>query len=161
MDYYIVYTVTEKIPKINLNEKQQAEMPRKNFFWCSSLNFVFSSLPDVSQQDAAQLVGIDCLFTGEFDTVLVESADEPKVIDAAAGIILPPKHLTELDRLAVTVQEIERSCSAIPKGSYKYTPLHQITTNEAFKGLSKDEAFSADGWQHLRDIQNPEKKDMI
>ena len=53
LDYYIVYTVTEKIPKINLNEKQQAEMPRKNFFWCSSLNFVFSSLPDVSQQDAA------------------------------------------------------------------------------------------------------------
>lgn len=108
MDYYIVYTVSERIPKINLNEKQCAELPTKNFYWCSSQNYVFSSLPTVCKADAAKLCDIDCLFTGEFDTVLVESNEEPKVIDAAAGIILPPKHLTELDRLSVTVCEIER-----------------------------------------------------
>ena len=113
-------------------------MPVKNFFWCSSQNFIFSSLPNVGGMDAAQLKEFDTLFTGEFDTVLIESSQPPKVIDAAAGIILPPKHLTELDRLAVTVSEIESACAAIPKGAYKYTPLHQITTNEAFKGLTKD-----------------------
>jgi len=38
--------------------------------------------------------------------VLVKSEEKPKVIDSAAGIILPPKHLTELDRLAVVVNQI-------------------------------------------------------
>lgn len=146
MDYYVVYSVTEKIPKINLNEVQTAETPTKNFFWCSSQNFIFSSLPSVNAADSAKLSPIDCLFTGEFDTILIESNDPPKVIDAAAGIVLPPRHLTELDRLAVTVREIDQSCSAVPKGSYKYTPLHQITCNEAFKGLSKADAFSLEGW---------------
>lgn len=50
-----------------------------------------------------KLSGLEILFTGEFDTVLVQSHEKPKVIDAAAGIVLPPKHLTELDRLAVVV----------------------------------------------------------
>lgn len=49
------------------------------------------------------------------------STEPAKVIDAAAGIVLPPKHLTELDRLASTVYSIDRSCSAVPKGCLKYT----------------------------------------
>ena len=56
--------------------------------------------------------------------MLIESQEPPKVIDAAAGIILPPKHLTELDRLAVTVRNIDRECFSVPRGSHKYTPLH-------------------------------------
>jgi hypothetical protein len=63
------------------------------------------------------------MFSGEFDTVLVESTEAPKVIDAQAGIFLPPKHVTELDRLACTVRCIERHCSSVPKGALKYTPL--------------------------------------
>ena len=68
------------------------------------------------------------------------------MINAAAGIILPPKNLTELDRLAFTVCEIEKACATVPKGAFKYTPLHQITANEAFKGLAKEQAFSLEGW---------------
>lgn len=146
LDYYLVYTVTERIPKINLDSKQEATLPLKNFFWCSSQNYIFSSLPSVGAADAEKLRDMDCLFSGEFDTIIIESKEEPKVIDAAAGIVLPPKHLTELDRLSVTVQDIETSCSAVPKGAVKYTPLHQITTNEAFKGLKRDLAFSLEGW---------------
>ena len=56
--------------------------------------------------------------------MLVESQEPPTVIDAAAGIVLPPKNLTELDRLAVTVRNIDRDCSSVPRGSQKYTPLH-------------------------------------
>ena len=89
---------------------------------------------------------IGSLFSGEFDTVLIESKEPPKVLDAAAGLILPPKHLTELDRLAATVRQIERECYSVPRGSVKYTPLHQVTSNEAFKGLKKEEAFSLEGW---------------
>jgi len=101
------------------------------------------------------------LFSGEFDTVLIESTDPPTVIDAAAGIVLPPKHLTELDRLAATVCEIDRACFSVPRGALKFTPLNQVLVNEAFKGLSKQEAFSLDGWVHFREVQNQKQKDMI
>lgn len=76
------------------------------------------------------------MFSGEFETVLVESKDGPTVIDAEAGIVLPPKHVTELSRLSDTVKSIEHDCNAIPKGALKYTPLQQIKMNEAFCGLS-------------------------
>ena len=51
------------------------------------------------------------------------------IIDAAAGIVLPPKHLTELDRLSVVVREIDNSCSTVPKGALKYTPLDTVVFN--------------------------------
>jgi len=56
-----------------------------------------------SANTVEKLRAFPSLFTGEFDQVLVQSTEAPKVIDAAAGIVLPPKHLTELDRLAVVV----------------------------------------------------------
>ena len=121
-DYYIVYTLSETLQ--GTVQPQVAHLPRRDFFWCSSSNFIFSSLPTVGAEASQQLSGIHCLFSGEFDTVLIESQEPPKVIDAAAGIILPPKHLTELDRLAVTVRNIDRECFSVPRGSHKYTPLH-------------------------------------
>lgn len=146
--------MSESLPKINLHSVQSGQMPTKNFFWCSSQNCTFASLPCVDGDCAGALRKIDTLFTGEYDTVLVESTEEPKVIDAAAGIVLPPKHMTELDRLAVTVRDIENDCAAVPKGTLKYTPLHKITFNEAFRGLSRECAFSLENWQHFREAQN-------
>ena len=81
-------------------------------------------MPTVKPEQASQLIDLGVLFSGEFDTVLIESNEPPKVIDAAAGIILPPKNLTELDRLAATVREIDRSCATVPRGSQKFTPLN-------------------------------------
>jgi radial spoke head protein 9 len=101
------------------------------------------------------------LFSGEFDTVIFESDEAPKVIDAMSGIILPPKHVTELDRLAFVVNEIDRSCSAIPTGALKYTPLHQVIFNEAFKGLRADDAFNLSGWKHFRRSECKEQCDLI
>jgi hypothetical protein len=43
------------------------------------------------------------LFSGEYDTVLVENNAAPVVIDAENGIVKHAKHVTELDRLACTV----------------------------------------------------------
>ena len=86
------------------------------------------------------------MFSGEFETVLVESKAAPIVIDADAGIILPPKHVTELDRLSHTVCQIETQCSSVPKGALKFTPLQQIQCNEAFCGLDAQEAFELESW---------------
>ena len=124
MDYFIVYTLTQKLVAQDPTQAITASLPTKNFYWCSSANYVFSSLPSVTPAQARQLTDLSCLFSGEFDTVLIESNEPPQVIDAAAGIILPPKHLTELDRLAATVKEIDRACSAVPRGSLKFTPLN-------------------------------------
>ena len=111
-------------------------------------------MPSVKPDQARQLIDIATLFSGEFDTVLIESNEPPQVIDAAAGIILPAKNLTELDRLAATVREIDRACFAVPRGALKYTPLNQVLQNEAFRGLPRDSAFSLDGWVHFRQVQN-------
>ena len=86
--------------------------------------------------------------------MLIESQEPPRVIDAAAGIVLPPKHLTELDRLAATVCEIDRSCCAVPRGALKFTPLNQVKFNEAFRGMARDQAFSLQGWVHFRAVEN-------
>ena len=52
-------------------------------------------------------------------------------------IKIPPKDLTELDRLAYVVYAIENDCSIAPLGAFKLTPQHQVRRNEAFKGLTK------------------------
>ena len=83
------------------------------------------------------------------------------MIDAEAGIVLPPKHLTELDRLAVTVTSIDRSCFCVPKGALKYNPLHLVQTNEAFKGLAPSESADLHNWQHFRQVEHAAKKDVI
>lgn len=96
-DYYIVYYFGHS------KGETHNPVPQKHFFWSSSTNLVFSALPVPTSTSSEKLSGLEILFTGEFDTVLVPSTEKPKVIDAAAGIVLPPKHLTELDRLAVVV----------------------------------------------------------
>lgn len=123
-DYYIVYTLETPVHHQNLLEPQTAAFPHKSFFWASSSNFIFSSLPTCNPANDAKFKELRTLFSGEFDTVIFESGEAPKVIDAMNGIVLPPKHVTELDRLAFVVQEIDRCCSAIPAGALKYTPLH-------------------------------------
>ena len=92
---------------------------------------------------------------------MVMSTEPAKVIDAAAGIVLPPKHLTELDRLASTVYSIDRSCSAVPKGCLKYTPNHEVVINEAFRGQSVADASSLKNWQHVRGVEQQDKIDLI
>lgn len=134
MDYFVVYTLTSRLVANDPSQPVHANLPVKNFYWCSSQNYIFSSLPSVKPESARQLIELGTLFSGEFDTVLVESNEPPTVIDAAAGIILPAKNLTELDRLAATVREIDRACFSVPRGALKYTPLNQVLINEAFRG---------------------------
>lgn len=79
-----------------------------NFYWCSSSTWVFSELPKVSenQEDLNKLKSINNMLTGEFDSVLFPGSGKPEVVDAAAGIVIQPKNITELDRLAYIINEI-------------------------------------------------------
>ena len=60
-DYFIVYTLKES------NFKTGELVPVKQFYWCTSTNFTFSTLPTVSQTVHKQLKSLSYLFTGEFD----------------------------------------------------------------------------------------------
>ena len=137
-DYYLCFSMEPS--------SANALVPAKRFYWCSSQSFVFACLPQVQQQHEQALSQIGSLFSGEFATVLIESKEPPTVVNAEAGIVIPPKHITELDRLAYTVREIDRSCQAVPKSSFKYTPLNQVQRNEAFKGLSREDACDLKSW---------------
>jgi len=56
--------------------------------------------PPTDPQDIKKLQSINTFFTGEFDSVLFAKNGPARVIDEDMGIILPPKPLTELDRLS-------------------------------------------------------------
>ena len=48
------------------------------------------------------------------------------------------RSITELDRLSYTVHQIDCQCSVVPVGSWKKTPLDEITPNEAWEGNACD-----------------------
>ena len=138
--------------------KKTHGFPGKNFYWCSSSNFIFASLPAPLERFAKDLTELNVFFTGEHDRVVLDTpASAAVVIDEDAGIVIPSKNVSELNRLSQVVHSIENNCSVIPKGSFKFTPLKETIRNEAFKGLSQEKAFSIENWQHFRVIQQPDK----
>jgi len=80
-------------------------------------------------------------FTGEYDRVIVKAVGPGIVIDHTTNLVMPPKNVTELDRLSYVIHQIENDCQVVPKGAMKFTPLREVRRNEAFKGLRKDDAF--------------------
>ena len=66
------------------------------------------------------------------------------------GITLPPKPVSELDRLSYVVSQI-KNIYAVPKGAVKFTPSEQLDMNEAFSGLTKEQAFDLNFWQFARE----------
>jgi len=49
----------------------------------------------------------------------------------------------------------------VPKGIIKYTPAEKLCKNEAFKGLTKDQAMSLDNWQFCRKPKDEEIQNVI
>ena len=50
--------------------------------------------------------------------------------------LVKPIDLKEVDRLHYLVRAIENDCQVVPQGAFKLTTSHEISRNEAFKGLS-------------------------
>jgi len=49
----------------------------------------------------------------------------------------------------------------VPKGLIKYTPSEKIEPNEAFMGLTKEQAFDCSNWQFCRKPKDPEVESLI
>lgn len=70
--------------------------------------------------------------------------------DPNAGFV--PRNFTELDRLQFTVAAIENDCHIMPKGAVKMTDQHEIRKNNAFRGLSIDDAVRVENYSHFRSV---------
>lgn len=116
-------------------------------YWCSSSSWIFSQLPEPSSEDGIheKLAQINTLFTGEFDQVLFESSAPPKVIDENMGLVMKAKPITELDRLAYVWSQI-KDHQVYPKGYVKFTPAQKMQMNEAFSGLTIEDAKKIENW---------------
>lgn len=159
------------------------EFPVKKFYWATSNDFKFQEMPETLEQHNEHVNKYNDFFTGDPAKILEnleapadEGEGEAKDAGANEGegdnakemeseseddeVGIPPKNMTELDRLAFVVMAIENDCQIVPIGSIKLTPLHEVRKNEAFKGLTNENAFSEESYLHFRSAQTKEKKDL-
>lgn len=168
-DYYIALGVTYT---------DKYEFPEKCFYWASSVDYKFKAFPKLNDQNVDKFDTIKGLFIGDPNFVHIRVAPEkseeeavpdqkesaPKERDPLAsteeedpnaGFV--PRNFTELDRLQYTVYAIENDCHIVPKGAMKLTEHHEVRRNNAFRGLSSEEAFSINSYFNFRNIRNPLK----
>ncbi|CDW83569.1 radial spoke head [Stylonychia lemnae] len=177
-DYYIA---------VSLTYTNQYEFPTKKFFWALSKDFEFQEMPELNDQHKEAINKENSLFEGNPKKKLVsvkkegeeeeggapaedapveEGGEEAKKdnlsdISEEEEIKIPPKDLTELDRLTYVVHAIENDCVISPIGAYKLTPTHQVRRNEAFKGLNEDQYLQLENYQHFRNVQGQQYKDEL
>lgn len=161
------------------------EFPVKKFYWALNTDFKFQELPEILEQHTEYINKYNDFFSGDPNKILEnlespaaegegeaakhdegnegEGGENAKDIDTESEddeIKIPPKNMTELDRLTFVVLAIENDCQIVPIGSIKLTPLHEVRKNEAFKGLNEKNAFLEESYLHFRSAQTKEKKEL-
>jgi hypothetical protein len=76
---------------------------------------------------------------------LFASSGAAKVINEDMGLVMQAKPVTELDRLSHVWSQIADH-RVYPKGRVKFTPAQKMTLNEAFSGLTIEEAKKIENW---------------
>lgn len=152
-DYYIA---------VALHYTGVSDFPQKYFFWCTSTNYTFASLPQPLTHLRDIYDKIDVIFSGEFDRVIIQANGKSEYVQAdLKNFELPAKGVTELDRLAYVVHAIDQDCFVVPVTSFKMTPIKEVRRNEAFRGLKKDQAFLLDSYLHFRRPVTKDKKEQL
>lgn len=57
-----------------------SDFPLKTFFWCSSTNWTFSSLPDPLLHLRNVYDKIDVFFSGEFDKIVINNQGKSELV---------------------------------------------------------------------------------
>ena len=101
---------------------------------------------------------IQTYFTGEFEKIIVQGNGVSQFVHIdehiKAKVKIPACGITELDRLSHVVYQIDSDCQIVPAGALKKIPLGELRCNEAFKGLSAEEAFDICNYVHFRPAQD-------
>lgn len=131
-DYYVAYCMGSS----------QSEFPSKSFFY-SGEDFEFRALPRLTEGVASLMLALvlDKPFTGSPSELLQKPAEGEQ---AAAGA------LTELDRLALVVQDIDFDTAAVPKDAFALSQSNAVVPSSAFHGLAPKEAGLLEKYVHLR-----------
>ncbi|CAE7251767.1 rsph9 [Symbiodinium sp. CCMP2456] len=116
--------------------------PNKRFFYAGE-DFKFKAMPDLSEEvgEAVSMLQLTTPLTGDPSALLESVAGvEPKAGPA----------LTELDRLALLVQEIDFDTATVPKGAYSLNEAQVVVPNSAFRGLEPAKATLLENYVHFR-----------
>ncbi len=92
----------------------------------------------------------------ELEEEIEEGSEDEENVDPNAGIEPPPIEytLTELHRLAWTIQKIDEECLLTPKGSLILNSQKIMHKNHNFRGLSRDDARNLNNYLHYRTPQS-------
>lgn len=156
------------------------EFAEKRFYYALSTDFVFRPFPALNDQHKGLYDDLKAMLTGnprlihkkveaEKSAEASEEAVTKKVVkevdplasseEEDPNALIVPVDLKEIDRVHYLVRAIENDCQVAPHGAYKLTTTHEIARNEAFRGLSLDQAFSIGSYSHFRNVQSKEKKE--
>lgn len=137
-DYYIAYGL----------EDSEFEFPSKSFFYSEGSSFEFKPLQLLTEEVADKILelALEKPFTGKPDSPLVDAppAEEGEEATNEAGV------LTEADRLAQVVMEIDFDSAVVPKGAYALNEAHIVVPSVNFTGLGASEASVLESYVHFR-----------
>lgn len=131
-DYYIAFSLRDAEP----------EFPAKSFYF-SGENFSFEPMKQLTEEtaDLVMELAMEKVFSGKSDAPLApEFADQNQQFAA----------LTEHDRLAQVVLEIDFDSAAAPRGAFALNEAHMVVPNSDFRGLGLKEASSLNSYVHFR-----------
>lgn len=134
-DYYLAYGLKDSAE----------EFPTKSFY-VAGADFDFQVLqrPTEEVADGVISLGLRKQLTGVASTALDLGYPEEET---------PPEtlmQLTEADRLAQLVQEIDFDTAVVPKGAHALNEASMVVLNSDFQGLTDSEATSLDKYAHFR-----------
>ena len=140
--------------------------PKKQYFFCSSSNFIFSELPDIQPHHIDNFYKFNTYFIGNPDIILEKyESEQNQNLEEVIGDTFKPKlkkkNMTETDRLSFVVRTIDHDTSVVPVGGFKMLPINELRRNDLFEGLSSEDLDKKEKYVHLRPVENQEKKDKI
>jgi hypothetical protein len=136
----------------------------KKFYFSTDGGVTFSKLPEVDEFIRSKSSAIRGQFTGNPSKKFREnkqdaeaSDEEPDDTASNSGEEKAKKKervLTELDRLADSVHNIDSNCCVVARGQFVLTATGEILKNDSFKGLSSTDAGKLTSYGLFRDAQD-------
>lgn len=127
------------------------QFPQKKYYFCNSISFILTELPEIGQDQINDAVKFNTYFVGNSDIILERHNDgnnemSNNIPNSLLGIhpelskqqlqisSSQKKNFTELDRLSFVVRKIDNDTNIVPEGSFKMLPIHELRRNDNFKG---------------------------
>jgi len=136
---------------------------RNTYYFSVDSGLTFAQLPQVDEWVASKAPKITGIFSGN-PAYLLKDPDAPKKKpedeeeeeadeenEENAKKDPPPRKLTELERLAWTVSTINNDTSVVPVGAWFMNPTGDVVKDQAYKGLTSEQAVDLSNYQLLRD----------